>query len=131
MPRLEAVGKPILAGNCQDENQKRKFMWLLWHLIGASLFLPLHVVVAHSPVRGYHSALRRIIPHPSRRRIPILGTRSLSPDSALCRTRSPPHPRHSVLPIFRTLPSPTIRTYGAMVYPRIVSTDVDVSCCKI
>jgi hypothetical protein len=41
MPLLEAVGKPILAGNCQDENQKRKFMSRLWHRIAASLFLPL------------------------------------------------------------------------------------------
>jgi hypothetical protein len=31
-----------------------------------------------------------------------------------------------VRPIFRTLPSPTIRTYGAMVYPQSVSTDLDV-----
>jgi hypothetical protein len=41
IPLLEGVGKPILSGNCQDENQKRKFMSRLWHLIGASLFLPL------------------------------------------------------------------------------------------
>jgi hypothetical protein len=40
MPLLAGVGKPILAGNCQGENQKRKFMSRLWHLIAASLFLP-------------------------------------------------------------------------------------------
>src|SRR5262245_34121955 len=39
MPLLEAVGKPILAGNGQDENYKRKFLSRLWHPIGASLFL--------------------------------------------------------------------------------------------
>jgi hypothetical protein len=41
MPLIEAVGKLILAGNCQDENQKRKFMVRLWHRIAASLFFPL------------------------------------------------------------------------------------------
>src|SRR5882724_2545917 len=41
MPLIEAVGKPIVTGNCQDENQKRKFLSRLWHLIAASLFLPL------------------------------------------------------------------------------------------
>ena len=41
MPLLEGVGKPILAGNCQDQNYKRTFVSRLWHLIGASLFLPL------------------------------------------------------------------------------------------
>jgi hypothetical protein len=40
MPLLEAVGKAILPGNCQDQNQNRKFVSLLWHRIAASLFLP-------------------------------------------------------------------------------------------
>jgi hypothetical protein len=46
MPLLEGVGKPILAGNCQDENQKRKFMVRLWHRIAASLFLPQEAVTS-------------------------------------------------------------------------------------
>jgi hypothetical protein len=37
MPLLDKVGKPILPGNCQDENQKRKFMVRRWHRIAASL----------------------------------------------------------------------------------------------
>ena len=48
MPLIEAVGKPILSENCQDENQKRKFMSRLWHLIAASLFLPLYGAQAPS-----------------------------------------------------------------------------------
>jgi hypothetical protein len=54
MPLLEAVGKPMLAGNCQDENQKRKFISRLWHLIVGSLFLPLRRLkageTAHMPL---------------------------------------------------------------------------------
>jgi hypothetical protein len=60
----------------------------------------------------------RLHPHSSPPSLPILGTRSLSPDSALYQARSPTHHRHLVLSIFRT--------YGAMVYPQIVSTDLDV-----
>jgi putative membrane protein len=41
MPIIEALGKPIVTGNYQDENQKRKFLSRLWHLIAASLFLAL------------------------------------------------------------------------------------------
>jgi hypothetical protein len=41
MPLVEAVGEPILPGNCQDQNHKRKFVSLLLHRIAASLFLPL------------------------------------------------------------------------------------------
>jgi hypothetical protein len=42
MPLVEAVGEPILPGNCQDQNHKRKFMALLLPRIAASLFLPLN-----------------------------------------------------------------------------------------
>jgi hypothetical protein len=45
MPLIEALGEPILPGNCQDQNQKRKFVSLLLHLIAASLFLPLNGVI--------------------------------------------------------------------------------------
>jgi hypothetical protein len=48
MPFLEGVGKPILSGNRRDENQKRKFLSRLWHLIAASLFLPL-IGRGHTP----------------------------------------------------------------------------------
>jgi hypothetical protein len=41
MPLVGAVGEPILPGNCQDQNQKRKFVSLLLHRIAGSLFLPL------------------------------------------------------------------------------------------
>jgi hypothetical protein len=70
-------------------------------------------------------------PHSFPPYLPILGTRIISPPSALSQACSPPHRRHSVLPIFGTLPSPAIGTYGAMVYPRIVSTDVNDFMCKI
>jgi len=46
----EAVGKPIVTGHCQNENQKRQFMSRLWHLIVASLFLPLLARQEESPV---------------------------------------------------------------------------------
>jgi hypothetical protein len=40
MPLVEVVGGPILPEDCQDQNQKRKFVALLLHRIAASLFLP-------------------------------------------------------------------------------------------
>jgi hypothetical protein len=43
MPLVEAVGEPILPGNCQDQNHKRKLVSLLLRRIAASLFLPLLV----------------------------------------------------------------------------------------
>jgi hypothetical protein len=49
---LEAVGKPILSGNCQDENQKRKFLSRPWHLIVASLFLPQGGIVRTGGIPG-------------------------------------------------------------------------------
>jgi hypothetical protein len=52
------VGKPILAGNCQGENQKRKFLSRLWHLIGASLFLP-HIERFNNTLRQRVSRLVR------------------------------------------------------------------------
>jgi hypothetical protein len=60
--------------------------------------------------RGDHAAIHRITPHRFCPCIPIVGTRSTSPLSALCRVCSPTHRRHSELPIFGTLPSPAIGT---------------------
>jgi hypothetical protein len=40
MSLVEGVGGPILPEDCQDQNQKRKFMVLLLHRIAASLVLP-------------------------------------------------------------------------------------------
>jgi NAD(P)-dependent dehydrogenase (short-subunit alcohol dehydrogenase family) len=42
MPLVEVVRGPILPEDCQDQNQKRKFVALLWHRIAASLVLALN-----------------------------------------------------------------------------------------
>ena len=58
MPSSEAVGGPILPGNCQDQNHKRKFGSLLLHRIAASLFLPLLARVwPHDRVPRHGSSL--------------------------------------------------------------------------
>jgi hypothetical protein len=52
MPLIKAAGKPIVTRNCQDENQKRKYVSRLWHLIGASLFLPLEGMARRASRKG-------------------------------------------------------------------------------
>src|SRR4051812_25602085 len=52
---------------------------------------------------GNPHAIRRISPHRFCPELPILGTRIISPPSALCQARSPAHRRHSVLPTLGTL----------------------------
>src|SRR6266850_1977939 len=59
-------------------------------------------------------ALHRTTPHRFCPYIPILGTHSISPPSALFRAHSPTHPRHSVVLTRSTTPSP----FPALLSPR-------------
>jgi hypothetical protein len=65
---------------------------------------------SHASWSGFGSfnsdPIHRTIPHRFCPELPILGARSLSPDSALCRARSPTHRRHSV-----------VLTLGTPMYP--------------
>jgi hypothetical protein len=92
---------------------------------------------------GTDTAIRRIIPHPFVPYIPILSTRSASPTSALFPALSRAHRRHFSYPnrgTYRTIPidTPARPSYTrvqvaiwALMYPRIVSTDLDDLIGKI
>jgi hypothetical protein len=58
-------------------------------------------------------ALHRMDPRRFWPDIPILGTRVISPPSALSRAHAHTYSRHSALSIFGTLPIPNVGTYPA------------------
>jgi hypothetical protein len=80
-----------------------------------------HPLRSATSLRGHHTAIYRMAPHPSLSSIPIPGTRSLSQDSVLYDPHSqyllPPHPRRVPLPdlgTYRTM-APAAGITGAPV----------------